>query len=334
MTRRLTWKDVAFAAVTVVALLGAVFSYSGQFSRAEPIFGRPIAYAFPVMVDGLIAACAAYYIGTVAKGRPQLGYRWVAHAGIAATIVLNALAARSPAEVPWHVVAPAIWGVLIELRAREVLGDYRAEHGSPTDRLPWRLWVAEPVASARVAVWMARTGTRSHVEARAQRGEYLAAKSALQLNAKRRRRRLRRLALALVRSGTLDPAVLVQATGLDGTLEPGSEAIAKRARQVVLAAALQRRSEAGQDRARGGPALVSGAGLVPAPRPASKAIPRASGKVTRGRLSDAQLAARTAALLEQEPDLSARALAVALRIGRDRAGPLLAAVRNGHGGGQ
>ncbi len=46
----------------------------------------------------------------IGHGRP--GWRLTAHAGVAATITLNALAADSWAGVPWHVAGPAVWSIL------------------------------------------------------------------------------------------------------------------------------------------------------------------------------------------------------------------------------
>lgn len=101
-----------------VAVIGAALSFDSLYRAAVPVFGDRLAYGFPLLVDALILGASLEYVAGAKVGRPHSGWRLTAHAGIAGTLALNALAAHTPAEVPWHIVAPAVWSVLVELTAR------------------------------------------------------------------------------------------------------------------------------------------------------------------------------------------------------------------------
>lgn len=201
--------------LAVVAVIGAVLSYKSLYLYAEPKIGREAALAFPLLVDALVLGASLQYIDGVRKGRPIAGWRLAAHIGVAGTIFLNFLAADGVwADVPVHVAAPIVWSVLVELTAREVLGDYRAAHDTPADRIPLRLWLSAPLESARTALLMARTGERSAAHARVLLGLHAAARQALRLAVPGiEGRRVRRAVVVQLRAGSLDPRDLLDALG-------------------------------------------------------------------------------------------------------------------------
>jgi peptidoglycan/LPS O-acetylase OafA/YrhL len=158
-----------------VAVIGAVLSFAGIYEAAAPSYGPVLSAGFPFLVDFLILGASLQYIAGAKVGRPRAGWRLTAHAGVAGTLVLNAMAAQDLAHLPWHVVAPAVWSVLVEMSAREVIGEYRALRRAPADRIPARLWFTAPVESTRTWLLMARSGARSHAEARVDVGVLAAA---------------------------------------------------------------------------------------------------------------------------------------------------------------
>jgi len=236
--------------LSIVAAAGAVLSYRSLYEYAVPLFGPVLAVGFPVLVDFLVLGASLAYVAGARVGRPQAGWRLTAHAGVAGTIVLNALAAASPAEVPLHVTAPIVWSVLVEMTAREVLGQWRAVHVVPADRIPLTLWASAPMESARTALLMARTGTTNATTARTLVGVHAAAREALtlalpSLSARSARRVLRRQ----LRAGSLTPAAALDAIGwtgpTTGTVDP-ADAVRAALRAVITTdtAAGPKRSEA------------------------------------------------------------------------------------------
>jgi hypothetical protein len=59
---------------------------------------------------------------------------------VVGTLTLNALAAEHLDDVPWHIAAPAVWAVLVELTAQQVRGDWSANHTARADSIPLSLW--------------------------------------------------------------------------------------------------------------------------------------------------------------------------------------------------
>jgi hypothetical protein len=208
-----------------------------------------------------------------------------AHAGVAGTVALNALAAPTVAEIPWHVTAPIVWSVLVELTARTVLGEWRAQHKPTLDRVPARLWVTAPVESARVWLRLARRVEGDQAAARLEVGAYAAAVEALRASIPGRQgRAARRILRRQLRAGTLAPSAVLASCGW---LAPTS---GPRAPQAVLRAALG--AALGQDeaglvtvevvavRALDAPATVQETGAaeaVPEPAPALEPAAPASG---------------------------------------------------------
>jgi hypothetical protein len=205
--------------LAAVAGIGAALSYASLYGAAADVFPPVLAAGFPLLVDALILGASLRYVAGARLGRPVPAWRVTAHAGIAGTIALNALAANTTAAVPWHVVAPAVWAVLVELSARDAIGDWRAEQ-TAVDRIPARLWVTAPVESARTWLHLARLSAA--VGARRDAAVLGAARTALRLSARGRSgRRVRREVARWLRTGALDPAQVLAVTRSVDRQAPG-----------------------------------------------------------------------------------------------------------------
>lgn len=217
--RWLTWSRTLTLAV--VGIAGGLLSYDSLYAKAVDQFGDHLAYAFPVLVDFLILGASLAYIAGAKRGRPRAGWRLTAHCAVAGTIALNALAAPSPAAVPWHITAPIVWSVLVELIARDVLGEFRATH-APTEGIPFALWLTAPGES--LATWLRVRRQAAHATARMEVGSHAAATEALHLALPgRRARRVRKILRRQLRAGSRTPEqILDQAIGLLAHHEPGS----------------------------------------------------------------------------------------------------------------
>jgi hypothetical protein len=134
------------------------------------------------------------------------------------------------------VTAPAVWSILVELTAREVLGQWRATHAPLADRIPARLWLTAPVESARTWLRLARRLDGEQAAARLDVGVHAAAVEALKLALPQRRaRRVRRILQRQLRAGSLPPSAVLGPLGwLDGT-----DALAEVTPRAVLMAALR-----------------------------------------------------------------------------------------------
>src|SRR3954452_2902998 len=89
-----------------VGVIGAALSFASIYEAALPSYGPVLAAGFPFLVDFLILGVSLQYIAGARVGRPRMGWRLTAHAGVAGTLLLNAMAAPDLAHLPWHVVAP------------------------------------------------------------------------------------------------------------------------------------------------------------------------------------------------------------------------------------
>jgi Protein of unknown function (DUF2637) len=197
-----------------VALIGAVLSFESLYQAATPTFGPRLALGFPLLADLLILGASLHFVSGAKIGLPRAGWRMTAHAGVAATLSLNALAARSLHDVPWHITAPAVWSVLVELTARDVLGEWRATHTPQHGRIPLRLWLTAPIESARTWLRIARRVHGEQAEARLDVGLHAAAVAALRLAIPGRRgRRVRRILERQLRAGSLPPAAILSPLG-------------------------------------------------------------------------------------------------------------------------
>lgn len=230
-------RRTAHVVLALVAVVGVVLSWDSLYAAATPTFGPVLAAGFPLLADALAAGASLMYVSGVRQGQGRHGWRVTAHAAIAGTIVLNAMAAPTVGEVPWHVTAPAVWAVLVELYAREAAGQWKAEHVAPKERIPLRLWVTAPVESGRTWLLQGRTGVAEHGEARFDVGLHAAAVEALRLaipgpgDAKAVRRILRRQ----LRAGSMPPAAVLAAVGWTGSpVERTPEAVLRAALRGVL----------------------------------------------------------------------------------------------------
>jgi hypothetical protein len=210
-------RRLSFWARTVlipVAVIGAVLSFDSLYAAATPTFGRYLGAGFPLLVDLLILGSSLQYVAGAKVGRPMAGWRLTAHAGVGATLILNALAAQHLGEVPWHVTAPAVWAVLVELTAKQVLGEWKATHATPTDEISFTLWMSTPMESARTRLLMLRTGLTDAHEARAAVGIHAAAREALRLALPSwRGRSVRKIINRQLRAGSLPPAAILAPLG-------------------------------------------------------------------------------------------------------------------------
>ena len=224
--RRLRPLRIAGALVLVpVAVYGAALSYNSLYLAARrvfdtPVFGLNLAVGLPLVVDLLILGASLVYVDGAREGRPGAGWRLTAHAAVATTLILNAIAARTPAEIPWHVVAPAVWSVLVELTAREMLQEWRASQQRPTDKIPARLWLTAPAESLRTWLRMARRLDGEQAAARLDIGLQDAALIALHTAMAphgRTGRRTRRTLAKLLRRGVLPSHAILTPLGWNNT---------------------------------------------------------------------------------------------------------------------
>jgi hypothetical protein len=230
-------RRAAHAILAVVALVGAVLSYASLYAAAVHAFGPVLAAGFPLLVDALVLGASLKYVAGAKVGRARPGWRLTAHAGVGGTVLLNALAAPDLAGVPWHVAAPVVWSVLVELTAREAVGDWRAEHSSRLERIPSRLWLTAPVESGRTWLRQARTGQANHAAARLDVGRQAAAAEALRLAIPGRSgRRVRRVLFRQLRAGSLPAAAVLAACGWHDRPDPAAVLPARTPESVLRAA--------------------------------------------------------------------------------------------------
>ena len=300
-------RSLGHVVLAVVAVSGAVLSYDTLRRAAEPFFGV-LAYGFPVLVDFLILGASLQYVAGIRIGRPHHLWRVTAHAGIAGTIALNAMAATSIGGVPWHVVAPAVWAVLVELYARQFAGEYKATH-APSGRIPLRLWLTAPAESFRA--WLHQARRVADVQARRAVGVHGAARVALREATRGQPptgRRVRRVLGRQLRTGALDPEVVLAACGWTGDASgvAGPAEVLRRALVAVLdATPAQRDATPAQRDATPAVALAT-----PAQRDATPAVALATAEASRTTLRIVPpLPKRIEALRTQRPELSNAAIA-------------------------
>ncbi|GAB3258311.1 DUF2637 domain-containing protein [Kineosporia babensis] len=222
-----------------VAIIGAVLSYQSLYKAAEPTFGPYLAAGFPLLVDLLILGASLQYVAGAKVGRPMTGWRLTAHCGVVATLFLNALASRNLGEVPWHVTAPAVWAVLVELTGKQVLGQWKAANFGPSASIPPSLWISAPIESFRTRLLMARTGVADAHQARIGLGTTAAAREALNLalprrvNDRRDAKRVRRVVNRQMRAGSLPPQAVLGAVGWTDPHQQSERSPEKILRSVV-----------------------------------------------------------------------------------------------------
>ncbi len=235
---RVPGTGAASLALAALAGIAAWLSYASVRTAALPVFGQRGGSAFPLLLDTGVFAASEYYLRSVRANRPMAGFRTLTRALIAATIAVNVSAATNARGALLHAVPPALFAALVELRARQILGDVRHQAGAWPDRIPIRLWLTSPFESFRLWLWVAKAS--SHSAQRAARERHLVAVRALKLALPGRigdARTARALVRRQLRAGTLDPAVLVTATGLDAEIEgTGAAAVLRVALRAALTA--------------------------------------------------------------------------------------------------
>jgi hypothetical protein len=317
-----------------LGLIGLANSWGSMYAAARdhttgtglpdiPVNGHPVSIAgasLPLLLDVLIVVASARYVLGVKEGRPVGGYRAVAHLAIGATVVMNAFAARRPEDIAWHVVAPAVLSVVIELVAREILGQLR-EHRA-NDRIPLRLWLTAPTESARASWRMARTGLTDAAQARVDTERCAAAQDLLRSimgPSKARRQILRRLW-----SGAIDPqtlAVIVDVTAGEKDRRSAVHTLALKSVTGVTHATPESRglkpTPAPKSTQPVSPATDTHTQSEDAQTTARRPQPRKRPKVANGGRSAKDTTQAINDLLEAEPDLTqvevARRMGIAVR---------------------
>jgi hypothetical protein len=211
----------SYLVLSAVAAAGAALSYQSLEAAAEDVFPHHLAQVFPLLVDALIVGASLAYLAGAVIGRGRAGWRLTAHVGVGGTIFLNALAAESLVTVPWHIAAPIVWSALVELTARDLLGDYRAAHARP-DSIPFALWLTAPGESA--STWLRVRRQAAHASVRVDVGAHAAAREALRMALPGfRARKVRRVISRQLRAGSVTPdAVVSQAVAIMGDVPAAS----------------------------------------------------------------------------------------------------------------
>ena len=211
----------SYLVLSAVAAAGAALSYQSLEAAAENVFPHHLAQVFPLLVDALIVGASLAYLAGAVIGRGRAGWRLTAHVGVGGTIFLNALAAESLVTVPWHIAAPIVWSALVELTARDLLGDYRAAHARP-DSIPFALWLTAPGESA--STWLRVRRQAAHASVRVDVGAHAAAREALHMALPGfRARKVRRVISRQLRAGSVTPgAVVSQAVAIMGDVPAAS----------------------------------------------------------------------------------------------------------------
>jgi hypothetical protein len=206
--RRLT--IAANMAALPVAVLGAVLSFHSLSKWALPMYGKGWNYVVPFVIDFVIVSASLKFIAGAKKGQVVPGWRVMAHAGVAATLIFNAQAARDWTQVLGMDWPPLVWSIYVELTAAELIGEWRERHAVRRrrirDKIPLRLWLTAPVESARVWLRMERRLDGEQADARLEVGIYAAALAALDdALPNRGGRRVRGIIRRQLRAGSLQP---------------------------------------------------------------------------------------------------------------------------------
>lgn len=305
--------DTVNAALVLLAGIAAWLSYASVRAVAIGVFGPVGGSAFPLLLDCAVFVSSERYIRSALANMPMNGYRTLGHALIVGTIAANVSAAGDARAAYFHAIPPALFAALVELRGRQALREVRKAEGD-TDRIPLRLWLVAPIESFALSLWAARAV--SFAGLRAERERYLTARKALRIAVTGRKARVaRRLVRRQLRTGNLDPAALVEASGLGGpVLGTGPDAVLR----VALRAALGAPASAPKrtaDTQSGPRAERTGKRTV-------KRAPSAPVVWDEGALQDAGRKVNSKVLAETGAPASARRLAAELRLGHARAGEL------------
>lgn len=190
-----------------IAVFGLVLSFENLWRWATPTVGPVLAVMFALIVDVLVISASMEAMVCVRKGNFPAARSWrvTAHVGIVGTVFLNVTASERFGDVPLHVVGPVALAWIVELTVRQLTGEWKAEHVEPLNRVPVRLWLVAFLESWRVTVEMARTGVRSHVDARVAVYTRQAAREQLAIVLPGMRARRTRLMILRQMRGRLSP---------------------------------------------------------------------------------------------------------------------------------
>lgn len=238
----------AYAVLALPAIAGAVLSWKGLYDAAAGVFGRDLAVIFPLLVDTLIAGASLRWVASVRAGHPIGGWRSLTHAGVVATVGLNAYASPTLNDVPWHVAAPLVWSALVELVARDAAGRRRVEEGDEQETITLRLWLTAPVESFRAWIGLARAAERKAFAVRSVHTRRRAAVDYLRRHVSDRS--ARRLLVRHLEDGSLTPIALVDSIDAEldriGSNPTGSDRIDV---DSIVRAALRSAAVGGSDSA-------------------------------------------------------------------------------------
>lgn len=207
--------------VVVLAALAGYHSYEGLRAQAELRIDPGLAATFPLLLDAVIAVATIRYILGTRRGDALQGWRWTAHGFVALTIYLNAQAAHAVEDLGWRVVAPLAYSVLVEQLGREAMRQYARTHdASGRDAIPAWLWLRHPTLCVRARIWMSRTKTPSYLDALHALDMVDAARDALRHVTRSitepGTHEVRELASRFLRTGSLAPEAILDATGITG----------------------------------------------------------------------------------------------------------------------
>jgi uncharacterized protein DUF2637 len=217
-----------------VAGIGAGLSFRSLYEAAVSTFGARLAFGFPLLVDMLILGTSLAYLAGLSDGCPRPGWRWSAHGGVLGTLVLNALAAPDVTGVAWHITAPAVWSVLVEMTGRQVTAGRHGSRASMPGTIPVQLWITSPLEA--VGVWRQMAGTNNaYPTVRTSVAAQTAALQALRIALPRGSgRQVRRVAARHLRSGTLAPEAILRALNWPAGVSPQEPRSAREVLSAVL----------------------------------------------------------------------------------------------------
>lgn len=226
----LAWRIASWIAdlsLLAVAADGALVSYVTLREAAlKAGITEPYASVFPLMVDFLAFGATLKYVVLVHQGRFMPLYRWTAHGAVGLSVVYNALAGGRSGAI-WHVAAPIALNILIELKAREALRQYDADHGQ-RENIPGTLMFRHPIIAFRLRVHMALHRVNRYRDGLVALGLNEAAVTSLRLTMPGARptshRSARKRLVWFVRLGVLTPIEALTAAGM--VRKPGDEGTA------------------------------------------------------------------------------------------------------------
>lgn len=200
----------SFLLLWVVAMTGIALSWAVLQSTSAVMLGKEgepltgfISYLFPITVDTLIVGSSGAFIVGSSVGKPLAGWRLIAHVASGTSLFLNATAAATLAAVPWHMAPPLATILIVEISAKQLLGEHKAL--TRTQSISMALWLTAPVESLRTKLRELRQAGYS--TSRRSVGQNEAAMTALEIALPgRRAKKTRKIIARQLRSGSATPA--------------------------------------------------------------------------------------------------------------------------------